>query len=173
MNNLMNNKNIILIGMPGAGKSTVGVLLAKALKMPFIDTDLLIQKQENRYLQELINMRGMNEFLKIEENVILGLDAENTVIATGGSAVYSAPAVRHLRSNGILVFLNSKMYQLERRLKNARTRGIAMKSGQTLHNLYLERLPLYKKYADVEIDCSKKHIETIVTDIKNELFKFD
>ncbi len=173
MNKLLGNKNVVLIGMPGAGKSTVGVLLAKALKMPFIDTDLLIQKQENRYLQELINTCGMNEFLKIEENVILGLDAENTVIATGGSAVYSEAAINHLKSNGILIFLNSKMYQLERRLKNAHTRGIAMKSGQTLHNLYLERLPLYKKYADVEIDCSKKHIETIVTDIKNGLQKFN
>lgn len=169
----MNNKNVVLIGMPGAGKSTVGVLLAKALKMPFIDTDLLIQKQENRYLQELINSRGMNEFLKIEEEVILGVNAENTVIATGGSAVYSEPAVSHLKSNGILVFLNSKMYQLERRLKNAQTRGIAMKRGQTLNNLYLERLPLYKKYADLEIDCSKKHIEIVVSEIKEGLLKLD
>lgn len=167
----MNKKNIVLIGMPGAGKSTVGLLLAKALNRPFIDTDLLIQKQENHYLQELINTRGMNEFLDIEEKVILGLDAENTVIATGGSAVYSEPAVRHLKSNGIVVFLNSQMYQLERRLKNVRTRGIAMKSGQTLYNLYLERLPLYRKYADLEIDCSKKHIETIVSDIKDGLLK--
>lgn len=162
----MKTMNIVLIGMPGSGKSTVGVLLAKAMKMPFIDTDLLIQKQENCYLQELINARGINEFIKIEENVILGLDAENTVIATGGSAVYSESSIRHLKSNGILVFLNSKIYQLERRLKNMQTRGIAIKSGQTLSHLYNERLPLYKKYADIEIDCSKKHIETIVSEIK-------
>jgi len=165
----MNTKNIVLIGMPGSGKSTAGVLLAKAMKMPFIDTDLLIQKQENCYLQELINTHGINEFIKIEEKVILGIDAENTVIATGGSVVYSESAVRHLKSNGILVFLNSKIYQLERRLKNMQTRGIAMKSGQTLSGLYNERLPLYKKYADIEIDCSKKHIETIVSEIKNKV----
>ena len=168
----MNTKNIVLIGMPGSGKSTVGVLLAKAMKMPFIDTDLLIQKQENCYLQELINTHGINEFIKIEENVILGLDSENTVIATGGSAVYSESAVRHLKSNGIFVFLNPKIYQLKRRLKNMQTRGIAMKSGQTLFDLYNERLPLYKKYADIEIDCSKKHIDTIVSEIKNKLNHF-
>lgn len=171
-NTLMNTKNIVLIGMPGTGKSTAGVLLAKAMRMPFIDTDLLIQKQENCYLQELINTCGINEFIKIEEKVILGLDVQNTVIATGGSAVYSEPAVRHLKSNGIFVFLNSKIYQLERRLKNVQTRGIAMKSGQTLSNLYHERLPLYKRYADIEIDCSKKHIETIVSEIKNSLKNF-
>ncbi len=169
----MNTKNIVLIGMPGSGKSTAGVLLAKAMKMPFIDTDLLIQKQENCYLQELINAHGINEFIKIEEKVILGLDAENTVIATGGSAVYSESAVRHLKSNGILIFLNSKLYQLERRLKNMKTRGIVMKSDQTLSNLFNERLPLYRKYADIEIDCSKKHIETIVSEIKNRLTQFN
>jgi len=169
----MNKSNIVLIGMPGAGKSTVGVLLAKAMKMPFIDTDLLIQKQENCYLQELINTRGIEGFIKIEEKVILGLDAQNTVIATGGSVVYSKAAIEHLKANGILVFLNAKMYQLKRRLKNAQSRGIAMKSGQTLSDLYNERMPLYKKYADIEIDCSRKHIETIVSEIKNGLSAFN
>lgn len=163
----LGNKNIVLIGMPGAGKSTVGVLLAKALKMPFIDTDLLLQQQENCYLQELIDARGISEFIKIEENVVLGLGVENHIIATGGSVVYSEAAVKHLKASGILVFLNTKMYQLERRLKNAHTRGIAMKNGQTLLTLFSERMPLYKKYADLEIDCSKKHIETIVSEIKN------
>lgn len=165
----MNKNNIVLIGMPGAGKSTVGVLLAKAMKMPFIDTDLLIQKQENCYLQELIDTHGIEGFIKIEEKVILGLDTQNSVIATGGSVVYSKAAVEHLKTIGIIVFLNTKMYQLERRLKNAQSRGIAMKSGQTLSSLYYERMPLYKKYADIEIDCSRKHIETIVSEIKNKL----
>lgn len=165
----MKNKNLVLIGMPGAGKSTLGVLLAKALKMPFIDTDLLIQKQENCYLQELIDARGIEGFIKLEEGIILGLDAENSVIATGGSVVYSESAIEHLKSNGVLVLLDTKMYQLERRLKNALTRGIAMKGAQTLSALYTERMPLYKKYADVEIDCSRKHIETIVSEIK-EIF---
>lgn len=165
----MGNKNIVLVGMPGAGKSTVGVLLAKALKMPFIDTDLLIQQQENCYLQELIDTRGLNEFIKIEENVVLGLDVENHIIATGGSVVYSEAAVLHLKASGFIVFLNTKVYQLERRLKNTSTRGIAMKNGQTLSTLYNERIPLYRKYADLEIDCSKKHIETIVLEIKNKI----
>ena len=166
---IMGKKNIVLIGMPGAGKSTVGVLLAKALKMPFIDTDLLIQQQENCYLQELIDARGINEFVKIEENVVLGLNVESHVIATGGSVIYSEAAVRHLKTTGVLVLLNARMYQLERRLKNASIRGIAMKNGQTLSALYMERMPLYKKYADLEIDCSKKHIESIVSEIKNKL----
>jgi len=165
----MSKRNIVLIGMPGAGKSTVGVLLAKSYKMPCIDTDLLIQQQENCYLQELIDVHGISEFKRIEENVILGLDLENHVISTGGSVVYSEASMEHLKSLGIIVFLNSKMYQLERRLKNSLTRGIAMKNGQTLSALYNERLPLYKKYADIEIDCSRKHIETIVSEIKNKL----
>jgi shikimate kinase len=161
-------KNIVLIGMPGAGKSTVGVLLAKALKMPFIDTDLIIQQKENCYLQELIDKRGLDEFMKIEEDVVLGLDLANHVIATGGSVIYSNSAICHLKKSGVLVFLNTKMYQLERRLKNVHTRGIAMKNGQTLTTLYNERLPLYREYTDIEIDCSKKHIETIVEEIKNK-----
>jgi shikimate kinase len=164
----MDKKNIILIGMPGAGKSTVGVLLAKALKMPFIDTDLLIQQQENCYLQEIIDTRGLDVFMKIEEGIVLGLKVENHVIATGGSVIYSKPAIDHLKSSGVLVFLNTKMYQLERRLKNARTRGIAMKEGQTLAALFNERLPLYRQAADLEIDCSKKHIELLVEEIKNK-----
>jgi len=166
----MMKKNIVLIGMPGAGKSTVGVLLAKALKMPFIDTDLLIQQQENCYLQELIDTRGIHEFIKIEERVVLGLDVDNHIIATGGSIIYSETAVLHLKASGCLVFLDTKIYQLERRLKNTCTRGIAMKKEQTLLTLYNERLPLYKKYADLEIDCSKKHIETIVSEIKNKIY---
>lgn len=164
----MKKNNIILIGMPGAGKSTVGVLLAKALKMPFIDTDLLIQQQENCYLQELIDEHGIGDFMKIEENIILGLDVENHIIATGGSVVYSEAAVKHLKSSGVTVFLNTRLYQLEHRLKNVHTRGIAMKTGQTLAMLYNERMPLYKIYANFEIDCSKKHIETIVAEIKNK-----
>jgi shikimate kinase len=164
----MDKKNIVLIGMPGAGKSTVGVLLAKALKMPFIDTDLLIQQQENCYLQEIIDTRGLDAFMKIEEGIVLGLKVENHVIATGGSVIYSKPAIDHLKSSGVLVFLNTKMYQLERRLKNARTRGIAMKEGQTLAALFNERLPLYRQAADLEIDCSKKHIELLVEEIKNK-----
>ncbi len=162
------NKNLVLIGMPGAGKSTVGVLLAKALKMPFADTDLLIQRQENSYLQDLIEKNGIEGFIKIEERIVMELDLTNHVIATGGSVIYSSAAMDRLKSGGVLFFLNTKMYQLERRLKNIHTRGIAMQPGQSVTALYEERMPLYKKYADVEIDCSKKHIETIITEIKEK-----
>ncbi|HEY8348239.1 MAG TPA: shikimate kinase [Clostridia bacterium] len=161
-------RNLVLIGMPGAGKSTVGVLLAKTLKMPFTDTDILIQKQENSYLQELIEKHGIDGFIKIEENTVKSLDLRNHVIATGGSVVYSEAAMAHLKAHGIIFFLNARLYQLERRLKNSRNRGIAMSPGQTLGSLYRERLPLYKKYADIEIDCSRKHIETIVTEISEK-----
>ncbi|HOJ80072.1 MAG TPA: shikimate kinase [Clostridiales bacterium] len=161
-------RNLVLIGMPGAGKSTVGVLLAKTLKMPFTDTDILIQKQENSYLQELIEKHGIDGFIKIEENTVKSLDLRNHVIATGGSVVYSETAMAHLKAHGIIFFLNARLYQLERRLKNSRNRGIAMSSGQTLGSLYRERLTLYKKYADIEIDCSRKHIETIVSEISEK-----
>jgi len=168
---MTDRKNLVLIGMPGAGKSTVGVLLAKALKMPFVDTDLLIQKRENSYLQELIAKHGIDGFIKIEEAIVTDLDLEGHVIATGGSVIYSEPAVSHLKAGGILFFLDTKIYQLERRLKNTLTRGIAMQPGQSLASLYNERLPLYKKYADVEIDCSRKHIETIVSEISEKFLE--
>jgi len=163
------NKNVVLIGMPGAGKSTVGVLLAKAMKMPFIDTDLLIQDKHGCFLQELVDAHGFEAFIKIEESVILSLNVTNHIIATGGSVVYSEAAMNHLKSSGILVFLDTKLYQLERRLKNVHKRGIAMKGNQTLASLHEERFPLYNKYADIRIDCAKKHIETIVSEIKNKL----
>jgi len=166
------SKNVVLIGMPGAGKSTVGVLLAKAMKMPFIDTDLLIQERHGHFLQELVDMHGFDEFIKIEESVILSLDVKNHIISTGGSVVYSEAAMNHLKASGVVVFLNARLYQLERRLKNMHRRGIAMKGNRTLASLYRERLPLYEKYADISIDCSKKHIETIVSEIKNNLVNY-
>lgn len=161
----MKKSNIILIGMPAAGKSTVGVLLAKALKKPFIDTDLLIQQRENSFLQEIINSKGISEFIRVEEEVVLGLNVTDHIIATGGSIIYSNVSIEHLQSTGVMVFLNLKLYQLERRLKNIQTRGVAMKSGQSLADLYNERQPLYEKYAEIEIDCSHKHIETIISEI--------
>ncbi len=160
--------NIVLIGMPGAGKSTVGVILAKALKMPFTDTDLLIQEKENRYLQEIINSDGLNAFIKVEESTITALNVENHIIATGGSVVYSKASMEHLKRNGLLVFLDLKFSILQHRIKNIKTRGIALKSGQTLNSLYEERTPLYKSYSDIVIDCSHKHIESIVEEIKDK-----
>jgi len=162
-------KNVVLIGMPGAGKSTVGSIIAKRLGRPFIDTDKLIQQRENRSLQEIINEDGINEFLKIEEDVVMSIDVTGHVIATGGSVILSRKALKKLKENGILVYLNARLYQVERRLKNIKTRGVAMDSGQTLKDIYSQRTPLYKKYADIEIDCSHKHIDTIISEILEKL----
>lgn len=167
----MEKSNIVLIGMPGAGKSTVGVLLAKSLKKPFTDTDLLIQQATDRYLQDIINQDGIDAFLKIEEEVILKLQLQNHIIATGGSVVYSESAMRHLQAQGICVYLQLKYYQIERRIKNMKTRGIAMKNGQELSDLYRERVPLYEKYADIVIDCSHKHIEMILAEMMEKISK--
>jgi len=161
----MSRKNIVLIGMPGAGKSTVGVLLAKSLKMPYMDTDLLIQQRENLHLQDIIDHYGLQKFLSIEEDTILNLNVENHVIATGGSIVYSSASVEYLKTNGILVYLKLKYYKIERRIRNIKSRGIAMSKGQSLSDLFNERVPLYEKYADITIDCAHKHIESIVSEI--------
>lgn len=163
-------KNIVLIGMPGAGKSTVGVLLAKTLKMPFIDTDLLIQQKENQFLQDIINKNGIENFLIIEENIILNLNVEGHIIATGGSVIYSADGVNYLKANSILVYLKLSYPEIENRIKNITSRGIAMNKEQKLIDLYNERIPLYEKYADIIIDCSGKDMEQVVLQIKEKCF---
>jgi len=165
----MGKNNVILIGMPGAGKSTIGVLLAKALKMPFLDTDLLIQQREGRYLQEIINSSGIDNFLRLEEAVVLSLDTNRHVISTGGSVVYSPASMEHLKSMGTVFYLKLKFEKLKKRLRRAETRGIVMKPGQNLFDLFRERTPLYEKYADIVIDCSHKHIDTIVNEIKSHV----
>lgn len=165
----MNPQNIILIGMPGAGKSTIGVLLAKTLGKAFIDTDLLIQAKEKQLLQELIDEQGIDVFLKIEEAVILGLQADNAVIATGGSVVYSDKAITHLKQNGIIVYLKLNYEEIEQRIKNMASRGIVIGKGQSLFDLYRERIPLYERKADLVLDCSGKPIEESVQSVKDQL----
>ena len=150
----MKKSNIVLIGMPGAGKSTVGVVLAKTAALEFVDTDLLIQKQTGKKLQEIIDNDGIDAFLKIEGEVISKVDCKNSVIATGGSAVFSENAMNNLRRDGVIVFLDVPLAEIKRRVDNITTRGIAMKSGETLETVYNERLPLYKKYADVTVDLA-------------------
>ena len=150
----MKKSNIVLIGMPGAGKSTVGVVLAKTAALEFVDTDLLIQKQTGKKLQEIIDNDGIDEFLKIEGEVISKVDCKNSVIATGGSAVFSENAMNNLRRDGVIVFLDVPLSEIKRRVDNITTRGIAMKPGETLETVYNERLPLYKKYADVIVDLA-------------------
>jgi shikimate kinase len=162
-------KNIILIGMPGAGKSTVGVILAKTLGMHFIDTDIVIQEQAGRLLQEMIDDVGPEAFLKIEERTILSLKGTNAVIATGGSVVFSERAMHHLKTCGVAVYLDISFEEMVRRLNNITTRGIVLHAGESLHDMYNGRVPLYRKYADLTIDCSDAHFEHIVKKIVDDL----
>ncbi len=155
--------NLVLIGMPGAGKSTVGVLLAKTLKRPFLDTDLLIQTAEDRYLQEVIATDGIEAFLDIEARVVQGLTATDTVIATGGSVVYRPATMAHLRAHGTTVYLAVSCATLEARVRNIATRGIAKRAGQSLCDLYADRHPLYLQYADLVYDAEGETPEDVVT----------
>ena len=147
-------RNIVLIGMPGAGKSTVGVLLAKRTRRDFIDTDVLIQTAQGRSLQQIVDQDGYQALCRIEASLILGLRVENHVIATGGSAVYSEEAMSHLEPNGVTVFLQVDLATLQRRIDDLDTRGIARRPGQSLGDLYAERAPLYAEYADLTVDCT-------------------
>jgi len=145
--------NIVLIGMPGSGKSTVGVVLAKLTSRGFIDTDLLIQAQEGRTLQDIVDKDGYLVLRGIEEELLLGLDCRDQVIATGGSAVYSKAAMEHLRTNGIAVFLRVDLQTLKARVHDYATRGLAKRPDQSVDDLFSERSALYRRYADVTVDC--------------------
>ena len=149
-----NTSNIILIGMPGAGKSTLGVVLAKILNYSFIDADLLIQSQCDKTLQKIIDACGPDGFIEVENEVLCTLSADQSVIATGGSAVYSDGAMKHLSSIGTVVYLQVSLKELENRLGGLYERGVVMKDGigMSLNALYEERIPLYEKYAEVTID---------------------
>ncbi|WP_246496115.1 shikimate kinase [Methanocalculus chunghsingensis] len=154
--------NIILIGMPGAGKSTVGVILAKTLGMQFIDCDILIQQQSGRMLQEILDRDGPDAFRRMEEEAILSLHPRHSVIATGGSVIWSRAAMEHLRSLGVVVYLEISFEEMEKRLKNITTRGIVLLPNQTLRGMYLQRVPLYEEYADDTIPCSGEDVESVV-----------
>ena len=144
-------KNIVLIGMPDVGKSTVGVVVAKRLGYEFVDTDLLIQKQEKRLLKEIIAQEGNDGFLAIENQVNRDLDVENAVIAPGGSVVYCEEAMEHYKKTGTVVYLKVSYETIDRRIQNAKSRGVVLKEGQTLKDLYEERVCLFEKYADYTI----------------------
>lgn len=162
-------KNIVLIGMPGAGKSTIGVLLAKSLLYSFTDTDLIIQSRYNSSLCEIIENEGTNEFLEKENQVISECEFHNSVIATGGSAVYGAKAMKKLKENGIIIYLQLPVDELKKRLGDIQTRGVAMPKGSGLGELYEERKPLYEKYADMTIECYGLSAEQCVDEIVNKL----
>lgn len=152
-------RNLILIGMPAAGKSTVGVIAAKLLGMDFVDTDLIIQRECGMRLSDIIAERGVDGFLEIENEILAGLMAENTVIATGGSAVYGREGMEHLRKHGDAVYLKTGLPVLKMRLNNIRQRGVVLRDGQTLEDLYRERSALYEAYADVVIETEGGGIE--------------
>ena len=153
------SKNIVLIGMPGSGKSTLGVLLAKVLGLRFVDADLIIQEREGRLLQEIIDQDGIDGFLRVEEEVLATLDEEEAVIATGGSAVYSDRAMEALKTHGVTVYLRVPYPEIERRITNISTRGIVLREGKTLKDTYDERVPLYERWADITVDCDGHEME--------------
>ena len=170
----MNTKdNIVLIGMPGVGKSTVGVILAKVLGYKFLDADLVIQEQEGKLLREIIEEVGTDGFIEVENRVNAGLLCSKTIIATGGSVIYGKEAMEHLKEIGTVVYLEVSFSTLEKRLSDIKGRGVVLKEGQTLYDLYKERTPLYEKYADIVVDesgCSsvRETISKLLEKIKNQ-----
>ena len=161
--------NIILIGMPGSGKSTVGVILAKLTSRGFIDTDVLIQTREGRTLQDIVDKDGYRVLRKIEEEVLLKLECRDHVIATGGSAVYSSDAMGHLKANAVTVFLNVDLATLKARIHDYDTRGLAKRPDQSVDDLFSERFALYRQFADITIDCVGQTHEEVCARIMKEL----
>ncbi len=164
-------KNVILIGMPGSGKSTIGVVLAKLLCYQFVDMDIVIQEQEKRLLREIIADEGNDGFMEIENRVNAEIKAEYTVIAPGGSVIYGREAMEHLKEIGTIVYLKLSYKNLEERLGDLRARGVVLKDGCTLKDLYDERTPLYEKYADIIMDEGSMDLITTVETIKEKLEK--
>lgn len=158
----MSKNNIILIGMPGAGKSTVGILLSKETGLDFIDTDVAIQVREGKTLQHILDQLGYIRLRDIEQEVILGLALDNTVIATGGSAVYGEQAMRYLGEQGVIIFIDVALEQLKQRVSNIDARGVARKPGQDFSDLFQERKALYERYADLRITVDDEPAEQVL-----------
>jgi shikimate kinase len=159
----IHRNNIVLIGMPSAGKSTIGEGLANKTGMLFLDTDIVIKEKQNKALKDIVNTEGLARFLEIQENAILELDLEKTIIATGGSVVYGNAAMVHLKKNSVVVYLKLDFKSIEERVTPERR--FARSTEQSLWDLYNERVPLYEKYCDVIIDCAHKNVEEIVQEI--------
>ena len=158
-------KNIVLIGMPGCGKSTCGVLTAKALCKDFVDTDLIIQQNEKMPLQAIIDKNGNDYFANAEERAICQTHFKNAVVATGGSVVYSEKAMAHLKENALVIYLHISFETMLQRISNMASRGILLRNGETIEAMFSERKSLYERYADMVIDCNGRTIENTVSDI--------
>ena len=166
-------KNIVLIGMPGVGKNTAGVVLAKVLGYEFIDADLIIQQQEGKLLREIIAEVGTDGFIEVENRVNSQIEVEKSVIATGGSVVYGKEAMQHLREIGTVVYLKVSYDILEKRLHDIKGRGVVLKEGQDLRGLYEERVPLYEKYADITVCEDNLNVEQTIEKITEQLNKLE
>lgn len=165
----MQTDNIVLIGMPASGKSTIGVILAKFMQYDFMDTDLVIQRETGHSLAELIAAHGVSGFCDLENQICAGVNAEHTVIATGGSVVYGEEAMTHLKKIGRVVYLKTPLRELRRRLGDLEQRGVALRDGQTLEDLYNERVPLYERYADIVVNENHRDTEGVVRQILRKL----
>ena len=164
-------KNLVLIGMPGAGKSTVGVVLAKQQGYHFVDSDLVIQEKTGLLLHEIIEQQGDDGFRQVENRINAELAVKHSVIATGGSVIYGREAMQHLKKIGVVIYLKLSCESIAARLGDLRKRGITLREGQTLQQLYDERVPLYERYADITVDCENKSIREIVAEIVARLPK--
>ncbi len=165
--------NIILIGMPGSGKSSVGVVLAKALGKDFLDVDLVIQAREKALLQDILNERGVEAFLDVESAAVRSVDCENTVVAPGGSCVCRGEAMEHLRRLGTVVYLKLSLGEVEGRIHNLATRGIALQPGQTIADVYNYRAPLYERYAHITVEADGQSLAQTVEAVKGALLEKD
>lgn len=159
-------KNVVMVGMPGSGKSTIGVILAKSLGFDFVDTDLVICKREGKKLQEIIDTEGLEKFLEIEQQVGEEISPVNSVVATGGSMILSDEAMKNLKKDGIVVYVEVSPEILKKRITNMKTRGIAFKKGETLEDIFRVRTPLYEKYADITITADEN---TVPEDCVNQI----
>lgn len=161
--------NIVLIGMPGVGKSTVGVIMAKIIGYKFVDADLLIQEREGRLLKDIIAQEGIDGFIQIENDVNKSINVHKTIIATGGSVVYGQEAMEHLSAIGKVVYLKLDLHNLKKRLGDVKGRGVVLRENQTLEDLFDERTPLYEKYADIEVDEAGLTVEMTVDKLIEKL----
>ena len=165
-------KNLIFIGMPAVGKSAVGIVVAKRLGMRFIDTDLLIQEQEGKLLREIIAEEGEEGFLKIENQVNASVKAKNAVISPGGSVIYCREAMKHYKKIGTVVYLKASYQTIKKRIRNPKKRGVVLKEGQSLRDLYYERVPYFEKYADITVCEDGCCIEDTIKNVLNAVKKY-